>query len=212
MFYGKRETEPVYHRSRRADKIRRRFFRVPLRERLVFEAEAGGGIQETRVGCPQRQVLHQCRSEQVAVDPAHAAAVQVAAADECHHIRMRDSGGLMHALVRGEELAASSAIDEKLSVDHFMPDDLIESEVTLTHWRGAWSRRTEEVSAYVDGSEVCATTPTVRMTPTESEYEGYMGNYGNTIDRWYHRAAVIVWPAPPRMSRTSRSRSAALSA
>jgi hypothetical protein len=21
-----------------------------------------------------------------------------------------------------------------------------------------------------------------------------MGNYGNTLDRWYHRAAVIVWP------------------
>lgn len=84
------------------------------------------------------------------------------------------------------------------------PDDLIESEVTLTHWRGAWSRRTEEVSAYVDGSEVCATTPTVRMTPTESEYEGYMGNYGNTIDRWYHRAAVIVWPARLRFVNRAR--------
>ena len=21
-----------------------------------------------------------------------------------------------------------------------------------------------------------------------------MGNYGNTLDRWYHRAAVVVWP------------------
>ncbi|HEX9542311.1 MAG TPA: hypothetical protein VGA04_29655, partial [Streptosporangiaceae bacterium] len=26
------------------------------------------------------------------------------------------------------------------------------------------------------------------------EYEGYMGNYGNTLDRWYRRAAVVVWP------------------
>src|SRR5262249_19961348 len=26
------------------------------------------------------------------------------------------------------------------------------------------------------------------------EYEGYMGNYGNTLDRWYRRAAGVVWP------------------
>ncbi|HEV2260551.1 MAG TPA: hypothetical protein VGS06_46185, partial [Streptosporangiaceae bacterium] len=30
--------------------------------------------------------------------------------------------------------------------------------------------------------------------PYSSEYEGYMGNWGNTLDRWYHRAAVVVWP------------------
>ncbi|WP_406169284.1 hypothetical protein [Streptomyces sp. NBC_00996] len=32
------------------------------------------------------------------------------------------------------------------------------------------------------------------MTPYQSEYEGYMGNYGNTLDRWYRRAAIVVWP------------------
>lgn len=74
------------------------------------------------------------------------------------------------------------------------PHQLIDSEVTLTHWRGAWARGTEEISDYVDGREVCASTPTVRLTPYESEHEGYMGNYGNTVDRWYHRAAVLVWP------------------
>jgi hypothetical protein len=21
-----------------------------------------------------------------------------------------------------------------------------------------------------------------------------MGNYGNTVDRWYHRAAIVLWP------------------
>ena len=41
---------------------------------------------------------------------------------------------------------------------------------------------------------MCATTPSVDLTPYQSEYEGYMGNYGNTLDRWYRRAAVVVWP------------------
>ena len=44
------------------------------------------------------------------------------------------------------------------------------------------------------GTEVCASTATGDLTPYESEYEGYMGNWGNTLDRWYHRAAVVVWP------------------
>ncbi len=32
------------------------------------------------------------------------------------------------------------------------------------------------------------------FTPYSTEYEGYMGNWGNTLDRWYHRAAIVVWP------------------
>ena len=47
---------------------------------------------------------------------------------------------------------------------------------------------------HVPDYEVCATTPSVDLTPYQSEYEGYMGNYGNTLDRWYRRAAVVVWP------------------
>lgn len=32
------------------------------------------------------------------------------------------------------------------------------------------------------------------LEPFASEHEGYMGNWGNTVDRWYHRAAVVLWP------------------
>jgi hypothetical protein len=46
----------------------------------------------------------------------------------------------------------------------------------------------------VDGDEVCASTPTGDLKPRDSEYEGYMGNWGNTLDRWYHRGAIVVWP------------------
>jgi hypothetical protein len=77
--------------------------------------------------------------------------------------------------------------------------ELIDSEVTLTHWTGPDGTRLEETALYADGNEVCASTPTGDLKPYSSEYEGYMGNWGNTLDRWYHRAAVIVWPAdqPP---------------
>ncbi|MFF3159744.1 hypothetical protein [Streptomyces sp. NPDC057910] len=44
----------------------------------------------------------------------------------------------------------------------------------------------------VDHAELCATTPNKDLTPYQ--YEGYMGNYGNTLDRWYRRAAMVLWP------------------
>jgi predicted 2-oxoglutarate/Fe(II)-dependent dioxygenase YbiX len=72
--------------------------------------------------------------------------------------------------------------------------ELIDSEVALTHWTGPDGTRLEETSLRVDGTEVCASTPTGDLESYSSEYEGYMGNWGNTLDRWYHRAAVVVWP------------------
>ena len=72
--------------------------------------------------------------------------------------------------------------------------ELIDSEVTLTHWTGPDGRRLEETSLRVSDSEVCASTENGDLTPYSLEYEGYMGNWGNTLDRWYHRAAVVVWP------------------
>jgi hypothetical protein len=72
--------------------------------------------------------------------------------------------------------------------------ELIDSEVALTYWTGPDGARPEQTSLPVKGTEVCASTPTGDLEPYESQYEGYMGNWGNTLDRWYHRAAVAVWP------------------
>jgi hypothetical protein len=73
-------------------------------------------------------------------------------------------------------------------------NDLINTEVSLTHWTGPDGGRLEETSLSVDDTEVCASTPSGDLEPYESDYEGYMGNWGNTLDRWYHRGAIIVWP------------------
>jgi hypothetical protein len=70
----------------------------------------------------------------------------------------------------------------------------IDSGIALTHWTGPDGTRLEATSLSVDGDQVCASTPTGDLEPYSSEYEGYMGNWGNTLDRWYHRAAVAVWP------------------
>jgi hypothetical protein len=76
----------------------------------------------------------------------------------------------------------------------FQLNELIDDEITLGWWTNPKGTGGEPISLHVPDYEVCATTPSARLTPYQSEYEGYMGNYGNTLDRWYRRAAVVVWP------------------
>ena len=34
----------------------------------------------------------------------------------------------------------------------------------------------------------------LRLVKPEEDYEGYTGNAGMTLDRWYHHAVVLIWP------------------
>ncbi|WP_165233484.1 2OG-Fe(II) oxygenase [Aquisphaera insulae] len=43
-------------------------------------------------------------------------------------------------------------------------------------------------------SEIVSDEAIKDRDPDEEDYEGYTGNAGMTLDRWYHRAAVMVWP------------------
>lgn len=76
----------------------------------------------------------------------------------------------------------------------FVLTDLIESQIELRHWVTPGRRKVECISVPVDDREVCYTRPSVHCEPFESEHEGYTGNAGNTVDHWYHRAAIVMWP------------------
>ncbi|MFI8746368.1 2OG-Fe(II) oxygenase [Pseudomonas sp. NPDC077186] len=73
--------------------------------------------------------------------------------------------------------------------------ELIDSEVELRHWLALDGEAlASETANSVAHGELCLTRASADCTPFQSEHEGYMGNYGNTVDRWYHRAAVVLWP------------------
>ncbi|WP_200182830.1 2OG-Fe(II) oxygenase [Tomitella biformata] len=73
-------------------------------------------------------------------------------------------------------------------------DYLVVDEMTLSWWTTPDGPGAEKIQLRLDGEEVCMVTPTKSLTPYESEYEGYMGNYGHTVERWYRRAALVMWP------------------
>ncbi|MGH9179601.1 MAG: 2OG-Fe(II) oxygenase, partial [Acidimicrobiales bacterium] len=72
--------------------------------------------------------------------------------------------------------------------------ELADRGITLDCWVSPSDQRAEPVATTVADVEVCATTPSADLRPYDSAYEGYMGNYGNTMDRWYRRAAEVLWP------------------
>ncbi|MEO6126052.1 MAG: 2OG-Fe(II) oxygenase [Ilumatobacteraceae bacterium] len=72
----------------------------------------------------------------------------------------------------------------------FEVGDVLDSEVTITPAAGEAQR----FESNVDAVELAEVTPTVELSPYDSEHTGYMGNWGNTMDRWYRRAAVVIWP------------------
>lgn len=81
-----------------------------------------------------------------------------------------------------------------LGPDRYELGELIDSEIELTHWLDASGKKARSVDTYVSEEETCSTTPSVELEPYAAEYEGFMGNYGNTMDRWYRRAAIVLWP------------------
>lgn len=72
------------------------------------------------------------------------------------------------------------------------PGELIDSSLTLDHWvdedggtgsRHAMSIAEDDLHGFSDTDEAYL---------VDEQYEGYMGNWGETLDYWYRRAALVV--------------------
>src|SRR5262249_49065422 len=72
--------------------------------------------------------------------------------------------------------------------------ELFDSSIELRHWLAPSGGRAQAISDEILDDEVCYTKASVEFDPFASEHEGYTGNAGATVDRWYHRAAVMLWP------------------
>jgi hypothetical protein len=50
----------------------------------------------------------------------------------------------------------------------------------------------------LDEAEIISESPLNEGEPDKEDFEGYTGNAGMTLERWYHRAAVMLWPEDSR--------------
>jgi predicted 2-oxoglutarate/Fe(II)-dependent dioxygenase YbiX len=76
--------------------------------------------------------------------------------------------------------------------------EVFESDLNLEQFRDADGRALSYGTIGLEENEVVAEKPIENGKPDKEDFEGYTGNAGMTLDRWYHRAAVVLWPSARR--------------
>lgn len=71
--------------------------------------------------------------------------------------------------------------------------ELIDEDMSFSNWFDEHGNPLAYGNYHVSEDEVCSTQELEHCEPDQMEMEGWMGNYGNTADYWYRRAAVILW-------------------
>ena len=67
--------------------------------------------------------------------------------------------------------------------------EVYDDELQGEGWVDTGGKRQPFPAMSLGVASIVASTPIDQWKPTREEYEGYTGNAGNTLDRWYHRSA-----------------------
>ena len=80
------------------------------------------------------------------------------------------------------------------------PDDdgtmgeIYDEDLSITNWRNSSDRRVDLGTYRIEMDCLLSDEKIDAHEPDEKEAEGYTGNAGCTLDHWYHRAAIVLWP------------------
>jgi hypothetical protein len=71
--------------------------------------------------------------------------------------------------------------------------DLIDSGTQLNYWIDTQGHHQSYGNSFVTQGEEVWLSQLGENDLVETEFEGWMGNYGNTANYWYRRAALVLW-------------------
>lgn len=83
--------------------------------------------------------------------------------------------------------------EEEAQSGKYTMDEVFDSDLTAEGWSDAAGNRPPFGSIAVEEDELLD-PKALRAVKPEEEYEGFTGNEGMTLDRWYRRAALVLWP------------------
>jgi len=72
-------------------------------------------------------------------------------------------------------------------------DEIIDETLSVNHWSNRQGEKVQFGEIILNESDVITEQELLARDPDEEEFEGYTGNAGMTLDRWYHRAAIVIW-------------------
>ncbi|GBP66723.1 hypothetical protein EVAR_50102_1 [Eumeta japonica] len=91
-------------------------------------------------------------------------------------------------------LVASVALADVQEVWDGENGDLVEMDITLESWRDENNQPLDYKNYTASQHDVCWLKHNNKMEPYNVENSGYTGNEGITEERWYKRAAMVLWP------------------
>jgi hypothetical protein len=68
-----------------------------------------------------------------------------------------------------------------------------EDDLTGAQWTDLNGKKQPWGDIALELSAIISSIPIDDWKPTSEDFEGYTGNAGNTLDRWYHRSAIVLW-------------------
>jgi len=83
--------------------------------------------------------------------------------------------------------------DDETTVENATTTYIACTNTILKHWLNRQGESVDVKDFPVRDRTLCRTDGNDKFEPYESEYERWSGNAGNTVDRWYHRAAIVLW-------------------
>ena len=72
--------------------------------------------------------------------------------------------------------------------------EIIDTSLTASHWSDRHGNARQLGEMRVHEEEVVSGDALDDGEPSEEEFEDYTGNAGLTLERWYHRGAIVIWP------------------
>ena len=72
--------------------------------------------------------------------------------------------------------------------------EIYDWSLSADHWSDREGKRVLLGEIQLEEDEIVSDEPLQEAEPNREDFEGYTGNAGMTLERWYHRAAVVIWP------------------
>jgi hypothetical protein len=72
--------------------------------------------------------------------------------------------------------------------------EVYDESATIDCWSDRNGRRVRLGAMDLEDGELVCSEPLEEWDISREEFGGYTGNAGMTLDRWYHRAAIVIWP------------------
>ncbi|MDE0405096.1 MAG: 2OG-Fe(II) oxygenase [Nitrospira sp.] len=97
----------------------------------------------------------------------------------------------------------NDAVEGDIDSEHEM-SEIFETSLTANDWSDRHGDTCRFGRMELDDGEIVAAAFDTN-NPSEEELQGYTGNEGITLARWYHRAAVLIWPREHHFSVLCRA-------